>query len=91
MGNTLKTNQEIAYEVLQGLWGNGQDRRNRLTQAGYDYDKVQSIVNALVAGKPVPQEPTQNNIIITGKDMMEIEVDLSRYKGISLTFVSGGD
>ena len=40
-----KSNEEVANEVIAGKWGNGDDRRNRLTQAGYDYNAVQSIVN----------------------------------------------
>lgn len=40
-----KSNEEVANEVIAGQWGNGDDRRNRLTQAGYNYDAVQSIVN----------------------------------------------
>ena len=38
--------------MIAGKWGNGEDRKNRLTQAGYDYYAVQSIVNQkLGAGK----------------------------------------
>lgn len=40
-----KSNDEIANEVINGLWGNGDDRRNRLTNAGYNYDIIQGIVN----------------------------------------------
>lgn len=40
-----KSNDEIAQEVIEGKWGNGEDRKNRLTAAGYDYAAVQSIVN----------------------------------------------
>lgn len=46
--STKKSVDEIAREVIQGLWGNGQDRKNRLTKAGYDYDAVQNRVNALL-------------------------------------------
>lgn len=47
-----KSNEELANEVIAGKWGNGEDRKNRLTQAGYDYNAVQSIVNQKVgAGK----------------------------------------
>lgn len=47
-----KLNEELANEVIAGKWGNGEDRKNRLTQAGYDYYAVQSIVNQkLGAGK----------------------------------------
>lgn len=40
-----KTNEQIADEVIRGEWGNGQDRVNRLTAAGYDYNAIQAIVN----------------------------------------------
>ena len=43
-----KTNREIAEEVLQGLWGNGQERKNRLKEAGYNYSSVQKMVNKLI-------------------------------------------
>lgn len=46
-----KSIDEIAQEVIQGLWGNGDDRKNRLTSAGYDYSAVQSKVNQLLNGK----------------------------------------
>ena len=37
----------MAQEVLEGKWGNGQDRYDRLTNAGYNYDEVQERVNEL--------------------------------------------
>lgn len=43
-----KTVDELAREVIRGLWGNGADRRNRLTAAGYDYEAVQKRVNELL-------------------------------------------
>ena len=48
-----KSNEEIAQEVMQGKWGNGDDRKNRLLAEGYDYDAIQNIVNQLAAPKPV--------------------------------------
>lgn len=45
---TKKSNEEIAKEVIDGKWGNGSDRINRLTSAGYDYKSVQAIVNTLM-------------------------------------------
>lgn len=47
-GTTLKSVAEIAREALAGKWGNGEDRKNRLTAAGYDYSSVQAAVNKLV-------------------------------------------
>ena len=38
----------IAAEVIQGDWGNGEERKERLEQAGYDYDAVQAKVNELM-------------------------------------------
>lgn len=43
-----KSNEDIAREVINGLWGNGSERKRRLTQAGYDYSKIQAIVNQLL-------------------------------------------
>lgn len=40
--------ETIAAEVIQGDWGNGQERKERLEQAGYDYDAVQARVNELL-------------------------------------------
>lgn len=48
-GAVKKTNEELAIEVLNGAWGNGVDRKQRLISAGYDYDAVQSEVNRLLA------------------------------------------
>lgn len=43
-----KTVDELAREVIAGKWGNGQDRKNRLAAAGYDYKAVQGKVNEML-------------------------------------------
>lgn len=43
-----KSNEELAEEVMQGLWGVGVERKHRLTDAGYDYDAIQAIVNDML-------------------------------------------
>ena len=43
-----KTVDEVAREVIAGKWGTGQNRKNRLEQAGYNYREVQNRVNELV-------------------------------------------
>ena len=48
----LKSIDEVAREVIRGEWGNGQDRVDRLTEAGYDYSEVQARVNELLAPQP---------------------------------------
>ncbi|MCH3961119.1 MAG: hypothetical protein LKE48_03170 [Solobacterium sp.] len=40
---------EIANEVIAGKWGNGTDRTNALTNAGYDANAVQARVNEIMA------------------------------------------
>ena len=49
-----KSVDEIAKEVLEGKWGNGADRQNRLTAAGYNYSQVQAKVNELSAKPTAP-------------------------------------
>lgn len=48
-----KNNRDIAFEVIFGKWGSGEERKKRLTKAGYNYDKVQSIVNDILKKKPI--------------------------------------
>ena len=46
-----KSTETLAKEVLEGKWGNGAERKKRLTEAGYDYNKVQDKVNEMLYGK----------------------------------------
>lgn len=43
-----KTIDQLAREVINGKWGNGEDRKRRLSSAGYDYYAVQRRVNQLI-------------------------------------------
>ena len=47
-----KSNAEIANEVIAGKWGNGTERKERLTGAGYNYSEIQEIVNGKLGVKP---------------------------------------
>ena len=47
-----KTSTEIADEVIAGKWGNGAERKERLTDAGYNYSEIQDIVNGKLGAKP---------------------------------------
>ena len=49
----LKPIDEVAKEVIRGEWGNGEDRKARLTQAGYDYNVIQARANEML--RPQPQ------------------------------------
>lgn len=53
--STKKSVDEVAKEVIRGEWGNGDERYNRLTNAGYNYNEVQAKVNELLnSNKPTP-------------------------------------
>lgn len=79
----LKSNQVVAQEILDGKWGNGSERRERLTQAGYNYEKVQSIVNALVYGDPLPEEQPQEE----HNKPLEIDYDPQKNEGIIINII----
>lgn len=38
----------LAIEVINGKYGNGEDRKKALKRAGYDYTKIQHCVNDLM-------------------------------------------
>lgn len=57
-----KSNDVIAGEVIAGAWGNGDDRKNRLQAAGYDYAAIQAIVNQRTS-KPAPAPKPSNETI----------------------------
>lgn len=43
-----KSVDAIAREVIRGDWGNGDERKKKLTKAGYDYSVIQKRVNELL-------------------------------------------
>lgn len=45
---TKKSVDQLAVEVLAGLWGNGIIRRGKLAAAGYDYNTVQKRVDEII-------------------------------------------
>ena len=45
---TRLSNEEIAKKVIRGYYGNGAARRAKLSQEGYDYRVIQSIVNEML-------------------------------------------
>lgn len=47
------TAKEVAKEVIDGRWGNGDDRKKKLTDAGYNYAEVQTWVNCILNGTTV--------------------------------------
>ncbi len=60
-----KSNDEIANEVIAGAWGNGEDRKNRLSAAGYSPSDVQAVVNQKLGGAPAkkPNDQIANEVV----------------------------
>lgn len=50
---------EVATQVIRGSWGNGDERRRRLTDQGYNYDEVQAEVERQLGSVPPPPKPTK--------------------------------
>lgn len=53
-----KTLDEIAKEVINGAWGNGSERKERLEASGYVYSAVQAKVNELLGSSSNSSKPT---------------------------------
>lgn len=57
-----RTVDQLAHEVIDGLWGSGNTRAIALKEAGHDYDAVQKRVNEILNSdhkfKPTPTKKT---------------------------------
>ena len=58
-----KSNEEIATEVIRDLWGNGQERKDKLTKNGYNYNEIQKIVNERLLGNKKSNEEIATEVI----------------------------
>ncbi|MGN0227473.1 MAG: phage tail tip lysozyme [Paludibacteraceae bacterium] len=85
-----KTVEELAKEVLDGKWGNGEDRKKALTAAGYNYTAVQNKVNELVADGNASDPGYTEYTVVKGDTLSGIAAKygttyqkLAEYNGIS--------
>lgn len=69
-----KSIEELANEVIQGLWGNGQERKDKL---GSRYSEVQSLVNEMLAPKVTYLSNTTYNGVSIVDALNQIGVDSS--------------
>lgn len=56
----INNDDYIADKVCDGWFGNGADRRKRLEAAGYDYNKIQEIVNKKMMTKSMEEIRSRN-------------------------------
>ena len=64
--------KKVVQEVLNGNWGVGVDRKNRLTQAGYNYDVVQAMVNEAVKKQNNTNVEYNTYTVVKGDTMYKI-------------------
>ena len=62
-----KSIDDLAQEVINQQWGNGNDRKQRLTSAGYDYNAVQNRVNEILGASSKKSNEEIANEVIAGK------------------------
>ncbi len=78
---------EVAYEVIDGKWGNGNVRKEKLEGAGYNYKEVQSRVNEILSSQsqisyyPIPSY-TGNSIVDALKEI-QVDSDFHNRKNIA--------
>lgn len=80
----MKTEREVALEVIEGKWGVDDDRIVRLTNAGYNASSVQKVVNNMLKNAIVADEPKVTN---EPKQIMEVDLDLKKYGALIINFV----
>lgn len=49
----LEETKKLVNEIIRGNYGNGQERIDALTKAGYDFKTIQGYVNDVLAGKEI--------------------------------------
>ena len=65
-----KSISEVAQEIIQGAWSDGDARKKALVAAGYNYDKVQAEVNRILKGGSSVPKKSVNELakeVIAGK------------------------
>ena len=61
---------EIAKEVINGKWGNGSERKERLTEAGYNFSEVQQRVNEILGYSSGSEKTTYK--VVSGDNLTKI-------------------
>ncbi len=77
-----KTEKEIALEVIDGKWGNGDERIVKLTNAGYNASSIQRLVNQILKENIVTEEPVKEK----PKEITEITIDLKKCGALIINF-----
>ena len=79
----LKSEDEIAREIIAGKWGNGKERQKKLTEAGYDYNKIQALVNKMLSSS----KPAKNDTFIGTVNTLKYPLNVRSGAGIQYRVV----
>lgn len=95
-----KTIDVLAEEVIDGKWGDGEDRKTKLEKAGYDYDAVQDRVNEILSrpkksitevakdvinGKYGNGEERKKKLEAEGYDYDQVQAKVNQLLGANVT------
>lgn len=87
---SLKSIDELAAEVIAGVWGDGGTRQNGLTNAGYDFQAVQNRVNEIKASESSTTTTQETYTVKSGDTLSGIAAKygttyqtLASYNGIA--------
>ena len=94
----MKDNYTVAVEVIAGLYGNGEERKQKLQELGYNFKEIQNLVNTLVydgmTGSEAAARLKNQSASVSAPDpgpgdseYLQIDYDNSKYKGIIVNII----
>jgi GH25 family lysozyme M1 (1,4-beta-N-acetylmuramidase) len=85
-----KSNDQIAKEVIEGKWGEGESRKARLKAAGYDYNLIQNKVNLMLKPKKlVSPAPPPNSVRVEAAHSFDQKIARTYVTSVNLRLRSG--
>jgi len=83
-----KSIEELANEVIKGLWGNNPERKQRLIASGYDYYKVQGKVNEILNSREKTYIVQKGDYLIKiGKKFNKNWKDIAKNNNIKFPYI----
>ncbi len=83
----LKTNEEIIEDVLNGLYGSGQERWDKLTAEGYDANLIQTMIDEMFPAE-VLVDPIEPQYYPSSEGALNPYIGVVYYNGHKETYYS---
>lgn len=84
LDSKLQSLQETAESVIQGTFGNGEDRVKALTDAGWDYAEVQNAVDKILRGETL----TTDDLSASIANLTEEELASASATGTGISYLT---